>query len=151
MDRQLCIGWHLLPLHSVCCGHLVALQCANVCELQLFLPLVQKPSLFVGVTSLIQKPKIHVHPLKHYPRPQAQSIAVFKHSTIWTWFLYFKNTKVDVNVVEEKLAYSFGSYSLEPVGIRRISPTEWTGFLQQSLISWLGLEYILSFIICFRQ
>ena len=47
---------------------------------------------------------------KALPQTIRQSIAVFKHSTIWTWFLYFRNTKVKV-IVEEKLAYSFGSYS----------------------------------------
>lgn len=138
------------PLHSICCGHLVS----TVCQ-----------CLWASAVSTIgteAQPVLWESPLysetqdsctsfKALPQTIRQSIAVFKHSTIWTWFLYFKNTKVNVNVVEEKLAYSFGSYSLETVGLRRINPGEWTGFLQRSLISWLGLEYILSFIICFRQ
>lgn len=62
----------------------------------------------------------------------------------------FQKHKVKINV-EEQLAHSFGSHSFGTVSVRRINATEWIGFLQQSLIRWLGLGYAPSFIMRFRQ
>ena len=66
MDTQLCTDWH-----SLLCIQFVVdiqyLQCVNVCELQLFLPFVQKPGLFVGFSSLFRNPR-SMCILQHYPR-----------------------------------------------------------------------------------